>query len=140
MSVLIERFRCRGHRNVLATHRSTLEMTTESYLTPKGDCIICVEAEKAVRDLNDDIKRALRSGAKVEVRISAGNLSDVIMARGSPRLLLTDDVSMVIRRSTYIDARTLAVRANKAAKDLDRRLVELLRDPRTEVVVEIRVY
>jgi len=52
---------CRGHENVKATHRSTLEITTEDFLTPRGDCIICVSADKSLRDLSDDFKEALRT-------------------------------------------------------------------------------
>jgi len=44
---------------------------------------------------------------------------------------------MVIRKSDYIDARTLAINSNKAAKDIKRELVELLRNPETLVTVEL---
>ncbi len=139
VDILVERFRCRGHPNVRATHRSTLEFTREEHLTPRGDCIVCVAAEKTVRDLSDEIKVALRSGASVTVTIRVGDVYDTIKARGSPALLLDDETSIVIRKSDYIDSRTLAVGSNKAARDLDRRLVELLRNPRNVAHVEVIV-
>ncbi|HIP75502.1 MAG TPA: DUF371 domain-containing protein, partial [Thermococcus paralvinellae] len=37
---------CYGHENIKATHKSTLEITKEDFLTPRGDCIICIKADK----------------------------------------------------------------------------------------------
>jgi len=135
--MLREVIHCRGHGNVKATHRSTLEITTEDFLTPRGDCIICVSADKALIDLNEEFKEVLRGGAKLLVRIRVGKLVDEVIAYGSPELSLKSDVSMVIRKSDYVDGRTLAIRANKSARDINRELVELLKDPRTEAVVEL---
>ncbi|NPA48276.1 MAG: DUF371 domain-containing protein [Thermococci archaeon] len=139
VDILIERFRCRGHPNVRATHRSTLEFTRERYLTPRGDCILCVAAEKAVGDLSEEFKDALRSGARLIVTVRVGDVYDTITAWGSADLPLSDGRSMVIRRSNYVDPRTLAVRADKAARDVNRKLVELLRNPETVAHVELRV-
>ncbi|WP_297062651.1 DUF371 domain-containing protein [Thermococcus sp.] len=135
--MLMETIHCRGHKNVRATHRSTLEITTEDFLTPRGDCIICVSADKALKDLSEEFKEALRKGAKLRVVIRAGDVEDEVIAHGSPELRLESSVSMVIRKSDYIDGRTLAIRANKSAKGLKRELVELLKNPKTKVTVEL---
>ena len=135
--MLREIIRCRGHRNVRATHKSTLEFTKEDYLTPRGDCILCVEADRGINDFSDEFKKALRAGEKLIIRIKVGELVDEVVAEGSPHLILDHDYSMVIRKSTYIDARTLAIKANKAAKDIDRRIVELLKNP--EVIGEVEL-
>jgi len=135
--MLREVIHCRGHENVKAIHRSTLEITREDFLTPRGDCIICVSADKALSDLSMEFKNALRRGARLRVVILAGEISDELIAYGSPELKLESPVSMVIRKSDYVDARTLAIRANKAAKDIKRELVELLRSPETLVTVEL---
>jgi len=135
--MLREVIHCRGHENVRATHRSTLEFTREGYLTPRGDCILCVSADKSLKDMSEDFKRSLREGKKLIVRIKVGGFIDEVLAYGDPRLILDSEHSMVIRKSTYIDARTLAIRANKAAKDIDRRLVELLRNPETVAEIEL---
>ena len=135
--MLREVIHCKGHKNVRATHRSTLEITTEDFLTPRGDCIICVSADKALKDLSEEFKEALRKGSKLRIVIKAGNLRDELIAHGSPELKLESPVSMVIRKSDYIDGRTLAIRANKSARDLRRELVELLKNPETEAVVEL---
>jgi hypothetical protein len=135
--MLREVVHCRGHENVRATHRSTLEITREDFLTPRGDCIICVGADRSINDLSDEFKQALKEGKKLLIRIKVGEFVDEIVAWGSPRLILDHDVSMVVRKSTYIDARTLAIKANKAARDIDRHLVELLKNPEQVAVVEL---
>jgi len=137
--MLREVIHCRGHENVKATHRSTLEITREDFLTPKGDCIICVSADKALSDLSEEFKNALRRGSRLRVVILAGEISDELTAHGSPELKLESPVSMVIRKSNYVDGRTLAIKANKAAKDIKRELVELLRNPETRVRVELLI-
>jgi len=128
---------CRGHENVKGTHRSTLEFTKEDYLTPRGDCIICIEADAAINDLGEEFKRALKEGKRLLIRIRAGGFCDEILAEGSPELILDHDVSMVIRKSTYVDGRTLAVRSNKAAKDIDRRIINFLKNPNSTAEIEL---
>ena len=135
--MLREVIHCRGHENVRATHKSTLEFTREDYLTPRGDCILCIESDRGINDFGEDFKAALRAGRKLLIRIRVGDLTDEVIAEGSPDLILDHDYSMVVRKSAYIDARTLAVRANKAARDIDRRIVELLRNPETTAEVEL---
>lgn len=135
--MLKEIIRCRGHENVRATHRSTLEFTKEDYLTPRGDCILCIEADKGINDLSDEFKAALRAGKRLLIRIKVGDLVDEVLAEGSPGLILDHDFSMVVRKSGYIDARTLAIRANKAARDIDRKIVELLKSPERTAEIEL---
>ena len=128
---------CYGHENIKATHKSTLEITKEDFLTPRGDCIICIKADKGLEELNGEFKRALKSGKKVRIRIIVDDLVDEIMASGDERLTFENDVSMVIRKSSYIDGRTLAIKANKAAKDVDRKIIEKLKNPNQKVIIEL---
>jgi hypothetical protein len=44
-----------------------------------------------------------------------------------------------VRKSDYICGRTLAIRADKAAKDLSRKLVEELRNPSQRVRITLTV-
>ncbi|MEM5832867.1 MAG: DUF371 domain-containing protein, partial [Candidatus Aenigmatarchaeota archaeon] len=46
----------------------------------------------------------------------------------SPALKLTNDKSIVIRKSDYIDDRTAAILSTKAAIDIDRRIIEKLKN------------
>lgn len=137
--MLKERIVCYGHENVKATHRSTLEITKEDYLTPRGDCIICVKASKGLKDINEELKKALRRGERIRIRIIVDDLVDEIVAFGDENLSFENEVSMVIRKSTYIDGRTLAVKATKAAKDIKREIVERLKNPEQKVIIELIV-
>lgn len=128
---------CYGHENIKATHKSTLEITKEDFLTPRGDCIICIKADKGLKELNEEFKRALKSGKKVRIKIIVDDLIDEIVASGDERLTFENDVSMVIRKSSYIDGRTLAIKANKAAKDVDRKIIEKLKNPNQKAIIEL---
>lgn len=129
-----------GHRNIQATHRSTLEITKENELSKKGDCIIAVSADKDIADLNPKFKGSLRNeNAKMTMLIEAGGIVEVVNAFGSRRLILAHPTDIVVRKSSYICIRTLAIKADKAAWDLSRKLVERLRDPKQKVRITLIV-
>ena len=129
-----------GHRNIQATHKSTLEITREAQLSKKGDCIIAVSAEKAVADLSQEFKEKLREkNARINMLIEAGEVAEVVNAFGNPRLILTHPTEMVVRKSSYVCSRTLAIQADKAAWELSREFVERLRNPKQKVKITLTV-
>ena len=138
--VLLESVDFRGHPLVRSLHPTTIEVTTEEFLTEKGDCIVGVGAAKGCRGLDDRVKEALRrKGSMVIIRIVVGPLSFSIRASGDPRLQLSHEHDMVIRKSDFISDRTLAIRADAAAKDIPREMANLLRNPKTVGSLEIEV-
>ncbi|OYT25862.1 MAG: hypothetical protein B6V02_02780 [Thermoprotei archaeon ex4572_64] len=117
----------KGHRNIKATHRSTVEITKDNYVTERGDCIIACSASKALSDLNSELKSIIkRDDALVIIVIKVGDVTDYIIGKGSSKLTLSSDRKIIIRRSSYIDDATLTIRANKAAKDINRELIDKL--------------
>jgi len=129
-----------GHENILATHKTTFELTKDLNLSKKGDCIVTSNANKALADLSAEFKANLRKlNAKLTILIQAGKIIEQVNAYGSPQLVLTHSTEMVIRKSEYIDNRTLAVHADKAARDLSRNLVENLKNPRQKVKITLEV-
>ena len=129
-----------GHENIQATHKSTLEITKEPQLSKKGDCIIGVSADKGIADLSLEFKESLRKkNAKMTMLIEAGEAAEVVNAFGSPRLILAHPTDMVVRKSSHICSRTLAIQADKAACDLSRKLVEKLRKPKQKVKITLTV-
>ncbi len=122
-----ERITFSGHVNISATHKTTFEITKSKSLTKRGDCIIGVAADKACADLDWRIKEALRKGGVVHLTICVGDLSFKVRAKGSPQLTLTDEEDIVVRRSSYICPRTLAVKATAAACDIPRDIVNRLK-------------
>jgi len=123
--------RARGHPNVRARHRTTMEVTRDDYLTERGDCILAIEADAACSDVPDWLREHLRSGGwvliELEVEPGEGGGMFSFRAKGDPRLTLASDRSIVIRRSSYVDDRTLAVLAEAAAADVPRSMVRALR-------------
>ncbi len=129
-----------GHRNIQATHKTTLEFTKDLSLSRKGDCIVVVFANKALADLADEFKDKLRKPqAKLTITIEADGIIEHVNARGSPQLILTHPTDMVVRKSDYVCSRTLAVHADKAAEDLSRNLVEKLKNPKKRVKITLEV-
>jgi len=118
-----------GHENIRATHKTTFEITKESTLTKRGDCVIGVSATKGAKDLSPEFKEAMkREDVQITITIEANEIREVVRARGSPQLLFTHSTDMVVRRSNYICGRTIAIEANKAAKDISRKLIEKIQN------------
>jgi hypothetical protein len=127
-----------GHRNIRATHESTLEITKDAELSKRGNCIVAVSASKALGDLSLDFKKNIcKENAKMIMLIEAGEVKDVVHAFGSPKLILTHPTDMVVRKSDYICSRTLAIQADKAACDLSEQLVEKLKNPKQVVKITL---
>jgi len=125
-----------GHLNVRSTNKTTFEITKEAFLTTRGDCILAVNATKGAADLHAKFKEtAQNQNAQITITIEADEEKEVIKAWGSPKLTFTHPTDLIVRKSDYICGRTLAVRADKAAKDLSRHLVEKLHNPKQKVKV-----
>ena len=124
-----------GHPNITARHRTTLEITKEGNLTPRGDCIIGIKASMGASELPQEIKGALRSGSKARVILYLPDydVREEVVGFGSPSMTFQHPTDIVIRRSQYVCGRTVLIKANKAAADLSRETVYLLRDPSTEL-------
>ena len=132
-------FKAWGHPNVRATHPSTLEITRETRLTPRGDCIVAVAAELAALTLPSNVKKLIRrENSTVILELKVGGETFKIKGCGSPRLRLTHPTDLVARRSGYTCPRTLMVHADKASADLPRKMVESLQRG-APVLIRVRV-
>jgi len=130
--VRTETIRARGHEHVRATHGTTLEVTTDDWLTPAGDCIVAVEADRSPAAFAPEFVDACRdAGARMEARIRVGAddaHEAVVAGRGHPGLTFESDRGAVVRTSDHVDDRTVMVGADAAAAELDRGLVAALAD------------
>ncbi len=137
MSVSLEAW---GHKNILGLHSSTLEITRDERLTKRGTCVVGTRATMALADLSDEFKTLAKiAGNKIILSLAVGDLRERIVGYGDPRLTFRHTRDIVVRRSAYICDRTLCVRADKAACDLSREFVGLLRNPDQRMVVSISV-
>ncbi len=133
--------RAHGHPNIRGTHRSTIEVTKEEELTPRGDCIIGVGADKAINDLSPEFLETLKNNDAVLIAIlSTSTYWDIILAQGSRSLILDSDEKIIIRKSSYIEPSTLGIRSNKAARDINRGLISELRNPNELLEVRLLVF
>jgi len=135
---IIEVLYARGHPNVQSTHKTTFQITKEPFLSKRGDCVIAVAATRGIIDLSSKFKKNARhENARITVIIDVDNVKEVVKAQGSKRLTFTHPYDLIVRRSSYVCDRTLAVRADKAACDLSRKLVEKLQNPEQRVKVTL---
>jgi uncharacterized protein len=127
-----------GHRAILSTHPTTLEITTSRELTQRGDCVVAVNSSGAVRDLPEDLKRALSSSSgRCRLALRVGPFEFQVEGRGDPRLTFSHETDLVVRKSGFISDRTLMIFADKSSMDIPRDMVRLLQDPSNMVTVEI---
>jgi hypothetical protein len=118
-----------GHPLISSRHQRTFEVTKSSELTARGDCIVGVNASKAGVDFDPIFRRMLADeNTIVTITIKVGVDEVIINAMGHPDLTLSDPEELVIRKSSFISPRTLAVQADKSAADIPRRIVSNLRE------------
>lgn len=128
-----------GHPKITAKHRTTFMVTKDPEVGPKGDCIIAVSADRAVRDLSPKLKRTIRSDRELVITLKAGRMFEKIHARGHPLLTLDHPTDIVVRKSEFVCGRTLAIAADKAAADLSRKFVGALKNPTTKLELRIEL-
>ncbi|RAP45093.1 MAG: hypothetical protein BZ135_06410 [Methanosphaera sp. rholeuAM6] len=117
-----------GHQNVTSKHKSTFEITTDPTLTLKGDCIIGVSSNTTLKDLPEEIKKDIQTdNNKIELILESDNCSDKIVGYGSSKLTLDHPSDMVCRKSDFTCSRTLMIKADKAAIDLNKNLINELK-------------
>lgn len=122
------RFTAYGHPNIRATHKTTLEFTKDSDLTVEGDCIVGVKADFDPLKLREFVKSCGESKMRMMIFVQVGKkkFEETIEAR--PNTLFNDAHEVVVRKTDFRSGRTLAMHADKAAFELDRVLVESLRN------------
>ena len=118
------KIKAKGHKNVLSLHKSTFEITKDNDLSLAGDCIIGLDIDKSMVDFPKEFKEKLANDdTKVIVELNTPNASDIIEGFGHHDLTLTHPTDIVCRKSTFICPRTLMIKSDKAAIDLNRDLI-----------------
>lgn len=121
-----------GHENTTALHKTTLEFTKDEFLTPQGDCIIGVKSNYRNNKLLEF------RGKRIEIKfIHDGQVLDSIVSYVPNIISLSRKSCIVIRKSDYIDNRTFATESDKSAKDINRKIIELLTHKDNSIQIEI---
>ena len=119
------KIKAKGHENVLSLHKSTFEITKDKDLSLSGDCIIGLDIDKSMEDFPKGFKEKLANDdTKVIVELKTPNASDTIEGYGHHDLTLSHPTDIVCRKSTFVCSRTLMIKSNKAAIDLNRDLIK----------------
>jgi len=129
-----------GHPNVRSLHSKTVEITRDGHLTLRGDCIIGVRASKACADLDQNLRRRLRSNdSVVSIEIMVGDESFLINGKGDERFTLQNPHDIVIRKTGFVCPRTMSVRCDRASSDVPRKMVRMLQDTEERGIFRITV-
>src|ERR1700693_4553404 len=129
MEIFSQVIEFRGHRNVLGTHKNTLEITMDQNISKRADCIVGVSASTGCSGLDPEIKEHIQSGGYLHVEISVRELSFSFTGKGASNLELLDPHEMVFRKSDFASPRTIAVSCDAASIDIPRELIQMLQIP-----------
>jgi len=134
-----EYFCAHGHDLITAKHETTFEFTKDDFLTNRGDCIIAVGA-KGTKELSEDFKRlASIDSAKITIRMEVDGINEMAVGQGNRELKFNHPTDMVARKSSYICPRTLMIRSNKSASDLDSEFIKRLKNSKSPINIVIEV-
>lgn len=123
------KIRATGHSNISSKHKSTFEITKDSFLTPSGDCVIGIAMNHTMKDLSSEIKSKIADeNTKIKIKLKTSNNHDEIIGYGHPDLTLDHPTDIVCRKSQYICSRTLMIKSNKASSDLNPKLIDDLKN------------
>jgi len=125
------RFTCQGHPNAKASHKTTLEFTRESHLTPRGTCIVGVQADFKLQQIKKFLTGLKED--KIRIVIVSGDYQDSLIA--VPNRHFSDPDEMVIRTTEFLSPRTFATRSSKSAADLDNNLKRMMKTYSIRVVI-----
>ena len=131
-----------GHNNIKGTHKTTLEITKEDYLTPQGDCIIGIRSTLACSDIPREVLQIAQNvDCRITLKLCANGKIEQIRGTGHPSLTYLDKTSFVVRKSNYVCPRTLMINADKSAKDLDRSFINIIKNEKAIIkgIIEFEI-
>lgn len=131
------KFYAYGHENMRANHETTFEFSKDDFVTWRGNCIVGIKATFKKEDLQK-VGEEVGPNGKLLIKISVGDLTEEIIAEYNE--FYDEDHEFVVRRSDFLDKRTLAVNTNKASIDFSDELRKKLKNPKTKILVEVLPY
>lgn len=119
---------CHGHPAISGMHPTTFEITREEWLTPAGDCIIGVAADRGAADLSPAFTRILADDrACLLTTLTADGISLTVSSRGSRRMTFDHPSDLVWRTSGFVCGRTVGIFSDYAAWSMPRELISVLK-------------
>lgn len=134
---MIFKIKAKGHKNVTSKHKSTFEITKDPEIGLSADCIIGVASDNAIDEFPEEFKEQIANPkTKIKVILDTENGHDEIIGYGDEDLTLTHPTDIVCRKSDFVCSRTLMIKSNKAAVDLDEKVIE---DLKNEKVMDVSI-
>ncbi|MHC1609268.1 MAG: DUF371 domain-containing protein [Candidatus Methanofastidiosia archaeon] len=128
----------RGHDNIRAAHKTTIEITKDPDVTLNGDCIVAVGADIGFCDMPDAFKKMMRE-SKVRATFSCAGREWSVDGEGTKKLAMLHKQEMVIRKSSFECARTLMINADKASCDMPDDIVSGMQDPKNVIKITLSI-
>ena len=144
-------FTCYGHENVTAKHKTTLEFTKDEELSLEGDCIVGVKADFSFDSLKKFINKTPNQHKKITITIKTikkdENNNNKIKNKDKIKKLIEEKITaeinpefnsdneIVIRKTNFLSERTFAIKADKSSSELNRNLIDFLKDKTNKVMV-----
>jgi hypothetical protein len=98
--------------------------------------VIGVQSTKGLADLSLEFRTISKlDDARITVQLEAGGIVEIVEGRGNHGLTLSHLNEIVGRKSSYVSDRTLMIRADKAARDLNRELIHNLKSADTKLQI-----
>ncbi len=123
-----------GHKNLDLTSEESISLTKSEEIKSST---IGIKANKAAKDLREDFKNAAKQGRRIEIKIEVDGLTETLFAFGSPALLFESSDVLEIRKDDEINKATVAILANKSAKNLGEEVKKALKEGKKVKVILI---
>lgn len=129
-----------GHKNIRSTHKNTIEITKDSELTVNGDCIVGVNAFSGCKNIPNKMKKKIRDPkSTINFSIKVKKELFITSGKGHKNLKLSHPTDIVLRKSSFVCPRTIAIKCNKASDSIPKKIIKLLQNPKTIGVFSIEV-
>lgn len=127
-------FKTCGHKNILATHKTTLEFTKDKEISRNGDCIVGVNSDFEL----EKIKRIINNSKKIKLTLNAAGIQEELIAEVNNGF--DDCKEIVVRKTEFLSKRTLGINSSKSAIELKRELINYMKKQDAFLLVTIQKY
>lgn len=127
-NVLSYTFEAFGHENILATHTKTLEITKDLDLTLNGDCIIGINSNFKLNELQ-------KFREWVDVELTCENESENFRCFINPQF--ESDHEIVFRKSKFGSERTFGILCTKSSFNINRNIIKNLKNPTSVLKIKV---
>ncbi len=120
-----------GHQNIEGTHKSALELTQHTSVLPRGDRVI---GTRAAFDA-EAIAGLAQVSSRLKITLQVGSSTETII--GTANKQYNPAPHIIIRKDSLVSPQTLLIHADKAAADLPKKFIDLLKSPEAKLTVII---